>query len=69
MMTKKRKLLTGAVVEAEDIYVHNITVHTKCPKKWLFVDLEHGHIYGHNGAYFYVINNLKDLMKGKKHGR
>lgn len=43
-MNKTRKLLDGAVVEEFDAAI-DLTIHTKCPGKWLLIDLETGQEY------------------------
>jgi hypothetical protein len=39
-----RKLLTGKYVEDFEKAV-DLTIHTKCPEKWLLIDLETGQEY------------------------
>jgi hypothetical protein len=39
-----RKLINGKEVEELD-YAINLTIHTKCPEKWLLIDLETGQEY------------------------
>jgi hypothetical protein len=39
-----RKLLDGSIVEETDMAV-DLTIHTKCPSKWLLIDLETGQEY------------------------
>lgn len=43
-MNKTRTLLDGRVVEEFDSAV-DLTIHTKCPEKWLLIDLETGQEY------------------------
>lgn len=39
-----RKLLDGSMAEETDTAV-DLTIHTKCPSKWLLIDLETGQEY------------------------
>lgn len=39
-----RKLADGTIVEELD-KACNLTVYTKCPEKWMLIDLETGQIY------------------------
>jgi hypothetical protein len=39
-----RKLLDGSTVNDSDISIE-LTIRTKCPKKWMLVDRETGEIY------------------------
>lgn len=41
---KTRKLIDGQEVEELDQAV-DLTIHTKCPEKWLLIDLETGQEY------------------------
>lgn len=41
---KTRKLLDGTEVEEFDVAV-DLTIHTKCPEKWLLIDMETGQEY------------------------
>lgn len=43
-MTKSRKLLDGVIVPELDQAV-NLRVYTKCPEKWMLIDLETGERY------------------------
>jgi hypothetical protein len=43
-LNKTRTLLDGRVVEEFDSAV-DLTIHTKCPEKWLLIDLETGQEY------------------------
>jgi hypothetical protein len=43
-MTAMRKLVSGRTVD-ELPYPTNLTISTKCPSKWLFVDLENGNVW------------------------
>lgn len=43
-MTRTRKLLDGSVVTELD-QPKTLEVHTKCPEKWLLIDLETGERY------------------------
>jgi len=43
-MIKFRKLLSGENVEELDSAI-DLTIHTKCPEKWLLIDLETGQEY------------------------
>ena len=43
-MSNTRKLLNGNVVEEFDTAI-DLTIHTKCPEKWLLIDLETGQEY------------------------
>jgi hypothetical protein len=47
---KKRILINGAEVEELDKPV-NLTILTKCPKKWKIIDLETGQTYVATGEY------------------
>jgi hypothetical protein len=47
---KLRKLKDGSEVEALDKPV-NLTILTKCPKKWKLIDLETGQEYLASGEY------------------
>ena len=46
-----RTLLTGARVACETEVVP-VTLHTTCPRKWAFVDLETGEVWGNDGTGF-----------------
>ena len=39
-----RKLISKRTVEESPISV-SMTIHSKCPEKWLFVDLENGNVW------------------------
>ena len=41
---KSRKVLTSESVPETDS-LQQLTIHTKCPRKWLFVDLEEGVVW------------------------
>lgn len=43
-MNTDRKLLNGDVAKELEVPV-TLTVHTKCPEKWLLIDLETGERY------------------------
>jgi len=49
-MTKLRKLLDDSEVECLDKPV-NLTILTKCPKKWKLTDMETGQTYIASGDY------------------
>lgn len=44
---KKRKLQSGREVEEVEIE-RNMPIASKCPAKWLFVDLEDGNVWHHD---------------------
>ena len=44
MGQKVRKLINGREVDELDSAV-DLTIHTKCPEKWLLIDLETGQEY------------------------
>lgn len=58
---KHRNLLDGSKVEELDIPV-TITVYTKCPKKWMLVDMETGEHYQGTSKSL-EINQLNKNMK------
>ena len=45
-MKKKRSLQSGREVKSQDEELH-MTIASKCPAKWLFVDLETGDVWHH----------------------
>lgn len=49
-MNKKRKLQSGREVKSQDEELR-MTIASKCPDKWLFVDLETGDIWHHRKGY------------------
>lgn len=49
-MTPKRKLLSGRIVE-EEAKEFEMAIRSKCPNKWLFVDLETGDIWHHRQGF------------------
>ena len=67
----KRKLMSGRTVE-EEAKELQMTISSKCPSKWLFVDLETGDIWHHRegflkGEYpFWRSINKKELSELRK---
>jgi hypothetical protein len=70
MNNRTRILLNGTEVEEFEKAV-DLTIHTKCPEKWLLIDLETGQEYiGSDTPNLYgkwkrikdAINNKKDNM-------
>jgi hypothetical protein len=70
MDNKTRILLDGTEVEEFEKAV-DLTIHTKCPEKWLLIDLETGQEYmGSDKPNLYgkwkrikdAVNNKKDNM-------
>lgn len=70
MDNKTRILLNGTEVEEFEKAV-DLTIHTKCPEKWLLIDLETGQEYmGSDKPNLYgkwkrikdAVNNKKDNM-------
>ncbi|MFZ9404038.1 MAG: hypothetical protein ACO25Q_06935 [Sediminibacterium sp.] len=43
-MDKQRKLIDGSLVNELD-EAKTLTVYTKCPEKWMLVDMETGEVY------------------------
>jgi hypothetical protein len=76
-MTKKHKLMSGRTVE-EETKEFKMSISSKCPDKWLFVDLETGDIWHHregikkNEYPFWreankkELNELKNMLNGAK---
>lgn len=58
-----RKLLSGRTVE-ENVDPTDLTISTKCPAKWLFVDLESGDIWHRNekGVSYWRPANKKEIQ-------
>jgi hypothetical protein len=44
----RRKLVTGYAVQDSSLGKQTFSIHTKCPDKWLLVDLETGDIWHAN---------------------
>ena len=67
MNNKTRKLLNGTEVEEFDNAV-DLTIHTKCPEKWLLIDLETGQEYrGSEKPNLYgKWKRIKDAVVNKK---
>jgi len=67
LMDNKRTLLDGREVEAFDAAV-DLTIHTKCPEKWLLIDLETGQEYiGSEKPNLYgKWKRIKDVEKNYK---
>lgn len=70
-MDKTRILIDGSEVEEFDKAI-DLTIHTKCPEKWLLVDLETGqeyrgsekpNLYGKWKRVKDAISNEKDSMQ------
>ena len=59
-----RKLLSGRVVPSIAGLVE-ITLTTHCPRKWAMVDMESGHIWGHDGNSFRRLEraDVEDVMR------
>ena len=58
-----RELINGSKVSEKKSDI-NITISTRCPKKWLFIDCESGHTYGSDGVrWVYPEKNLLDCCK------
>ena len=67
MDNKTRTLLDGKEVEEFEKAV-DLTIHTKCPEKWLLIDLETGQEYlGSNKPNLYgKWKRIKDAENNKK---
>jgi len=62
-----RKLINGQEAEEFD-YAIDLTIHTKCPEKWLLIDLETGQEYmGSSKPNLYgKWKRIKDAIFNKK---
>jgi hypothetical protein len=67
MDNKTRVLLDGTEVEEFEKAV-DLTIHTKCPEKWLLIDLETGQEYmGSDKPNLYgKWKRIKDAVNNKK---